>query len=133
LPCILALVNEQVEPYLSKARECLAGAHSELANGRYNNAANRAYYAAYNAAIVALIRAGVTRPRWSHEDVQSLFAGQLIARRKLYPAAFRSTLPDLITIRLRGDYGQREASQRDASNAVNDAERLLRAVVRIEL
>jgi len=58
-------VNEEmIEPYLSKARECLFGAESELANGRFNNATNRAYYAAYNAAIVALIRAGMSSRRW---------------------------------------------------------------------
>src|SRR5205823_6359850 len=41
-----------------KALESLAGAESELANGRYNNAANRAYYACFQAAIAALQRAG---------------------------------------------------------------------------
>ena len=39
-------MNELAEPYLGKARESLNGAFSELANGRYNNAANRACYAA---------------------------------------------------------------------------------------
>jgi uncharacterized protein (UPF0332 family) len=33
--------------YLEKAEESLAGAESELANGRYNNCANRCYYACF--------------------------------------------------------------------------------------
>jgi uncharacterized protein (UPF0332 family) len=45
--------------YLSKANESLAGATSELVNGRYNNTANRAYYAVFQAAIAALMQAGI--------------------------------------------------------------------------
>jgi uncharacterized protein (UPF0332 family) len=114
-------VNDDVEPYMSKAQECLAGAHSELANGRYNNAANRAYYAAYNAAIVALIRAGAWNTRWTHDQVQAMFAGQLIGRRKLYPAAMRRVLSDLAVIRTRGDYGQRVVSRSVAEDATREA------------
>ena len=99
-------MDEDVEPYLLKARACLAGARSELANGRYNNAANRAYYAAHNAAIVALIRAGVARPCWTHDEVQALFAGQLVTRRKLYSGKTRRALGDLMIAHLTADYGK---------------------------
>ncbi len=63
--------------YLEKARESLAGADSEYANGRYNNSANRAYYACFQAAIAALLVAGV-RPaavQWSHTFAQGQSSG----------------------------------------------------------
>jgi uncharacterized protein (UPF0332 family) len=44
--------------YLAKAQSSLAGAQSELAQQRFDNAANRAYYACFQAAISALLRAG---------------------------------------------------------------------------
>ena len=118
-------MNQEVEPYLSKARESLSGAQSELANARYNNAANRAYYASYQAAIVAMIRAGIMRSFWSHDEVQALFAGQLIGRRKLYPSAMRSVLNELSVLRTRGDYEVRTVSRSAAEHAVRDAEHFL--------
>jgi len=75
-------VNEE-EVHALKARESLAGAERELALGRYNNAANRAYYACFHAAVVALLRGHIRREIWSHDEVQSLFAGLLVNRRKL--------------------------------------------------
>ena len=90
---------------MSKAQECLGGARSEFANRRYDNVANRAYYGAFNAAIVSLIRTGIVRQAWSHDQVQALFAGELINRRKVFPAAMRRVLCDLSDTRLQGDYG----------------------------
>ncbi len=46
--------------FLDKALECLAGAESEFANGRYNNCANRCFYACFQAAIAALANSGVS-------------------------------------------------------------------------
>ena len=69
--------------------------------GRNNNAASRAYYAAYNAAIIALIRAGISRPLWSHGEVQAMFAGELISRRKNpVSGELRSVLRQLYEIRI---------------------------------
>jgi uncharacterized protein (UPF0332 family) len=125
-------VNARQGPNAAKAAECLAGARSELANGRYNNAANRAYYAAYNAAIVALIRAGVGRPRWLHDEVQALFAGELIARRKLYPTDMRRTLNDLAVVRVRGDYAAEMVSRASAQEAVRSAEGFVRRLIGVQ-
>ena len=63
--------------YLAKAEESLAGAMSELANRRHQNAANRAYYACYQAAVAALYREGIrpTGKRWGHDTVRAQFAG----------------------------------------------------------
>lgn len=89
---------------------------------------NRAYYAAYHAAIVALIRAGRDRPRWLHDEVQALLAGQLIARRKPYPGDMARTLNDLATVRIRGDYRLDLVSRSDTVAAVSSAERFTRRV-----
>jgi uncharacterized protein (UPF0332 family) len=129
---MLTLVREDVEPYLSKARECLAGAQSELANSRYNNAANRAYYAAYNGAIVALIRAGYRSSRWGHGEVQAAFARELLHRRKIYPSPLARLLSGLATMRNRGDYGRTTTSEREASKIVSDAEGFLVTLLGIE-
>lgn len=125
-------MNREYDPFISKAYECLAGARSELANGRHNNAANRSYYAAYNAAIVALLRAGIMRPRWMHDDVQATFAGQLVARRKLYPSDMRRVLSDLSAIRLRADYEPRSVSRATAESCVRLAERFIQRTLGVE-
>ncbi len=52
-------MTNDVQVYLEKARESLAGADSERGNHRYNNCANRAYYACFQAAITMLLDAGV--------------------------------------------------------------------------
>jgi uncharacterized protein (UPF0332 family) len=54
-------MNPSFGAYLSKARESLDGAQSELVNGRFNNAGNRAYYTVYQATVAALIVAGIRR------------------------------------------------------------------------
>lgn len=95
------------DPYLFKAEESLAGAASELANRRHQNAANRAYYACYQAAVAALHQEGIRAPgrRWGHDTVQAQFAGELIKRRKLYPAELRDTFERLGELRQMADYG----------------------------
>ncbi len=100
--------ERDVEAYLFKAEESLAGAVSECANGRYNNCANRAYYACFQAAVAALVREGVTPPgrgdRWRHEFVQARFVGDLINRRRLYPPTLRETLIQGMRLRQTADY-----------------------------
>jgi uncharacterized protein (UPF0332 family) len=87
---------ERDSVYLERARESLAGAESEFVNHRYINSANRSYYAVYQAAIHALLAAGIRPPgateQWGHDYVQAQFVGQLINRRKRYPADLRNTL-----------------------------------------
>lgn len=126
------MVNDESEPYRSKAIECLIGSQSELANGRYNNAANRAYYAAYNAAIVALKRGGYTSEDWSHREVQRLISDQMIQRRKLLPSHFRRRLPDLIATRTRADYGLKSATRGQAETAVSYAEEMIRRILGVD-
>lgn len=122
-------MNQAFEPYTAKALESLAGARSEAVNGRFNNAANRAYFAAYQAAVVALLRAGITRPIWAHDDVQALFAGQLIGRRKLYAGELRGVLSRLSTLRIRGDYEAQGVSSIQAQAAIRDAQTFLNRIL----
>ena len=94
--------------FLSKAQESLAGAESEFVNGRYNNCANRCYDACFQAAIAALLQEGVQpsgqHREWQRSFVQAEFVGQLINRRKRYPAELRDTLPRTFAVRQAADY-----------------------------
>jgi uncharacterized protein (UPF0332 family) len=125
-------VIADVEPYLVKARTSLAGAHSELEQRRFDNAANRAYFACFQAAITALVRAGVRpmgRPSsWEHAFVQSRFVGDLINRRKLYPGQLRDTLALTISLRHKADYQADPVTATQAIRAVNRAARFVEAV-----
>src|SRR5438045_34618 len=89
--------------YLEKAEESLAGAESELVNGRYNNVSNRAYYACFQAAISALIKARLVprgpRDQWGHEFVHGQFVGELINRGKQYPTELRDVLARNLELR----------------------------------
>jgi uncharacterized protein (UPF0332 family) len=106
--------------FLEKAVESLAGAQSEIVNGRHNNAANRCYYACFQAAICALARAGL-KPRgdeWSHAYVPATFDGELINRRKLYSPELRGVLARNQLLRLKADYQESTVSQTEANRAM---------------
>jgi uncharacterized protein (UPF0332 family) len=118
--------------YLAKTHENLAGADSELQYGRTNSCARSAYYACFHAAIAALLHAGLTAPDpargWGHNWVHANFVGQLLQRRKLYPASLRRVLPDLLALRHKGDYRVTHVSQREAQQAVRSAQTFVQAV-----
>jgi uncharacterized protein (UPF0332 family) len=118
--------------YLAKTHENLAGADSELQYGRTNSCARSAYYACFHAAIAALLHAGLTAPDpargWGHNWVHANFVGQLLQRRKLYPASLRRVLPDLLALRHKGDYRVTHVSQREAQQAVRRAQTVVQAV-----
>lgn len=109
-----------IEDYLRKATESLAGAESEYASERFNNCANRAYYASFQAAIAALLREGIrsAKGNWSHAFVQTQFASQIINRRHRYPSALRSTLSDILTLRLTADYDPDPVSRAEANRSL---------------
>ncbi len=116
-------MNAATDVFLTKALESLAGAESELVNGRYNNCANRCYYACFQAAIHALMRAGV-RPssgQWGHDFVQAQFVGLLINRRKIYPTRLRDTLSRAFTLRRTADYQVEIVSQTRAERITKSA------------
>ena len=121
-----------IQTFCAKALENIDIAASELTNRRYNASANRAYYAVFHAAIVALLRAGIkpASAQWGHGFVQAQFAGQLVARRKVYPAALRDTLPRLEELRERADYALTLVSQIQAQRALRRAQEFIDAVER---
>jgi hypothetical protein len=97
-----------IHDYLAKAHENLASAESEL------------------------LHAGLTSPEpargWGHDWVHASFVGQLIQRRKLYPANLRRILPDALALRHKGDYRATRVSQREAQHAVRSVQTLVQAV-----
>ncbi len=118
--------------FLAKAEESLAGAESEVANGRFNNCANRCYYACFQAAITALIRANI-RPsgggtKWGHAFVQTQFSGQLVNRRKLYPSNLADILPRAIVLRLVADYDTDQVTEIQAARALRRTRSLVEAI-----
>jgi uncharacterized protein (UPF0332 family) len=120
----------EIEAWRAKARENLASAASELANGRYNACANRAYYACFQAAIAALLAAGIRPPRgeWGHDFVQAQVAGQLIARRKAYPSALRDVLPRAFIVRQTADYKTERVSEVQATRTLRRAAEFVRTM-----
>ncbi len=118
--------------FWDKALENIDSAASELTNRRYNASANRAYYAVFHAAIVALLRAGIKPPgaQWGHGFVQAQFSGQLVMRRKVYPATLRDTLPRLEELRERADYGLTHVSQIQAVRGLRRAQEFTEVVQR---
>jgi len=100
--------------FLAKAEENITAAQICFENGLYNACANRAYYAALHAVVVALAHRGIRRNKIDHGQVQADFSGELIKRRKIYPAKLKSYLPDMQIIRNKADYSDDNISKKRA-------------------
>ncbi|MBI4787455.1 MAG: HEPN domain-containing protein [Chloroflexi bacterium] len=120
--------------WLSKALQCLRGAESEFANRRYDNAVNRAYYGCFQAAVAALMDAGkqpiTEKGTRSHAVVQSVFAHDLIRRRKIYPAELASVLPEVLLARQQADYTTTLTSEIRAKRMLEKARSFIATVRR---
>lgn len=117
---------EEQRAYLAKAQESLACAEAEYAAGRYNTTARNVYYALFQAAVAALLHEGVKPSRrWQHEFVHSRFSGQLVCRRKLYPANFKSTLVDALMLRVKADYTSYQVTRRDVGSYLAECRQLV--------
>lgn len=125
-------MSEPLTIFMAKADESLLGAQSEVAQERYNNAANRCYYACFQAAIAALQQARIfpsgRREDWGHAFVQAAFVGQLINRRKLYSAGLRQVLARNLTLRHKADYAPDLVTQRQAERALQRSREFLDAI-----
>ena len=121
-----------IEVFLAKAEESLAGAESEFAAGRYNNCANRCYYSCFQAVIAAFIRADIGprggRPEWGHGFVHSQFVEQLINRRKEYPGTLRDLLPRIMLLRHAADYDPNHVGRREVARALRQTHDYVEAV-----
>ncbi len=89
--------------FLPRAKENLLAAERLFELDLYNASANRAYYAAFHAALVVLSQNGFT-PIIDHKVVQAMFSGELINRRKIYPAHIKQSLQQLQDVRNNADY-----------------------------
>ena len=114
---------------LERAQESLHAANLCLQTGYVNSAASRAYYAMFQSAQVALEAAGFTRATWGqHAVLQATFTAELIARRKVYPAALRDYLSTGLRARHAADYGASGISQKVAQRMLRRATRFVTAV-----
>ena len=127
-------MTDRAAGYLKKAEESLDGAKSELANNRYNNAANRACYACFQAAVHALMGVGTRPPKgtkhWGHDFVRARFNGDLINRRKLYRTDVGGALEQNFRVRAAADYGMEHVPDVQAARAVRRAEAFVASVAR---
>src|SRR5262245_5544875 len=106
---------------VGRAQESLRAAALCLREGYVKSAASRAYYAMFQAAQVVLAQAGLARTTWSHSSLQAAFVTELIQRRKIYPAVFRSALASGLEARQEADYGHAGVSQKMAQRLVQRA------------
>lgn len=117
--------------FLAKAKENLAVAEWTVENEHYNASANRAYYAAFQAALAALANASIIQTsRISHSAAQSLFATELIRRRKIYPSHLKSYLADLQRIRDDADYEIKSVSKKKASAQLKLAKEFVETIIK---
>jgi len=108
-----------------KAEENLNAAKLLFENKLYNASANRSYYAA----ITALSKEGFETERISHETTQSIFAGELIKRKKKYPASLKSFLIKLKNVRHNADYKSIQISKKIASRQLSKSQEFVRIVI----
>jgi uncharacterized protein (UPF0332 family) len=111
--------------FLSKAKENLTAAQICFDNGLFNACANRAYYSALQAAVAALVHRGICRDKIDHGQVQADFSGELIKRRKIYPAKLKSYLPDMQLVRNQADYTAKQISRKVARLWLSNLEEML--------
>lgn len=125
---------DEIDSFLAKPAESLAGAESELTGQRYNNCANRCYYACFQAAIAALLDAGLQarsgRGHWRHGHIQAQFVGELINRRRRFPPSFRRGLSDNFALRQTADYETDGISDVQATRAVRRSREFVDAIRR---
>ncbi len=68
--------------------------------------------------------------RVSHSAAQSLFAAELIRRRKLYPSHLKSYLPDLQRVRDDADYELRSVSKRETLKQFKKAKEFVETIAK---
>jgi uncharacterized protein (UPF0332 family) len=115
---------------LERAQATLKAAHLCLQERLLDSAANRAYFAAFQAAIRALETQGIKRDEWTHKGVHNDFVQLFVRRRKVVPASFVATLPNLMQLRHAADYQEAGVSQRQAERAVRSANEFVATLTR---
>lgn len=72
-----------------------------------------------------LVYEGIRRSEWSHPALQASFVGELIRRRKCYPAVLGQYLNRALQLRLAADYRAYGVSQQQATRAVHWAQQFV--------
>lgn len=119
--------------FWNKADENLKAAQLCFDNCFYNAGTNRAYYAMYHAAIAILIARGFppTQKQIDHGWVQSVFARELINRKKIFPGKFRRYLFDCQEVRNDADYKDLMISKKTANRQLLKATEFI-SVIKLE-
>ena len=80
--------------------------------------------------MAALLLAGIrsSGSRWGHDTVQAQFVGELINRRKQYPADLRDTFERLFLLRQTADYSVNLVSEIQAARSLRRARTFVAAV-----
>ena len=65
---------------------------------------------------------------WGHGFVQAQFAGELINRRKVYPAELRDVLARTFALRQAADYGRRLTTETQMARTLQRAREFVEAV-----
>jgi uncharacterized protein (UPF0332 family) len=105
-------MQSEILVYIEKSRENLEMAEIAFDTGKYNVSASRAYYSAFLAVVAVLRMNGFIIDSDSHKSVQSIFNGELIHRKKLFPSKYRRYLPDMLKLRVDADYGTIHVSKK---------------------
>ncbi len=111
--------------FYEKAKRGIADAEMLFAAERYEAAANRAYYACFHAAIAILKRFGIEHPKHPHDWVQAQVSAEIIHRRKIFPKAFASMLPNIQTVRHFADYREGAIPKSIVSKQLSEAQSFL--------
>ena len=121
--------SEEARIFIERAQEGLEAAQLCLEKNLFHSATSRAYYAMFWTAQVALAAIGVKRSEWSHRNLQSTFATELVQRRKRYPNHFGSQFNELFPLRLDADYRRKGVSKRQATRAVGWAREFVTTII----
>lgn len=115
----------QHEAFFAKAAQELATAELAFQSGDFNSTANRAYFAAFHAAIAVLALDGMTNTTNEHKWVHTTFSTHCVHRRKLFPAAFASILPDMMILRHKADYSTEIIAKSKAELQLREARKFV--------
>ncbi|TAE33096.1 MAG: HEPN domain-containing protein [Candidatus Kapaibacterium sp.] len=107
--------------FYEKAKRGIDDAEMLFNAERYEAAANRAYYACFHAAIALLKRFGIEHPKHPHDWIQAQFSAEIIHRRKIFPKALASSLPNIQTVRHLADYREESISKSIVAKQLKEA------------
>jgi uncharacterized protein (UPF0332 family) len=110
---------------IERAQEALEAAQACFERRLYSSATSRAYYAMFWAAQAALAHDGIRHSEWSHPALQAAFVGELIRRRKRYPALLGQHFNRVLQLRLDADYRLQGVSMQQATRAVRWAQQFV--------